>query len=119
MTAAPQPSDSLRFSMLQLLQAVVEKGASDLHLTAGTAPLLRIAHTRSKPAIIAFIHSNVIIRIASDVGGRNAEAELDQRHDPGRRLGRIDGDHAQFIIAGNGSTQFRRRRAVIPDHSPT
>ncbi len=32
----------LRFNMLQLLQAVVEKGASDLHLTTGTAPLLRI-----------------------------------------------------------------------------
>ncbi len=28
--------------MLQLLQAVVEKNASDLHLTVGTAPLLRI-----------------------------------------------------------------------------
>ncbi len=34
--------ENLRFSILQLLQAVVEKGASDLHLTAGTAPLLRI-----------------------------------------------------------------------------
>jgi twitching motility protein PilT len=32
----------LRFNMLQLLQAVVEKGASDLHLTTGTAPQLRI-----------------------------------------------------------------------------
>jgi len=44
MASPPQQSSSetLRFSMLQLLQAVVEKGASDLHLTAGTAPLLRI-----------------------------------------------------------------------------
>src|SRR5687767_4801079 len=41
-----QPTGSsgepLKFSMMQLLQAVVEKGASDLHLTSGTAPLLRI-----------------------------------------------------------------------------
>ncbi len=35
-------NENLRFSILQLLQAVVEKGASDLHLTTGTAPLLRI-----------------------------------------------------------------------------
>lgn len=42
MTAVPSNPESLRFSMLQLLQAVVEKGASDLHLTTGTAPLLRI-----------------------------------------------------------------------------
>ncbi len=39
--AAAQP-ENLKFSILQLLQAVAEKGASDLHLTAGTAPLLRI-----------------------------------------------------------------------------
>jgi twitching motility protein PilT len=39
---APAPRDSLRFSLLQLLQAVVDKGASDLHLTMGLAPLLRI-----------------------------------------------------------------------------
>jgi len=37
-----QQSEELRFSMMQLLQAVVEKSASDLHLTVGTAPLLRI-----------------------------------------------------------------------------
>jgi twitching motility protein PilT len=37
-----QGTEELRFSMLQLLQAVVEKNASDLHLTVGTAPLLRI-----------------------------------------------------------------------------
>ncbi|MFO0548263.1 MAG: type IV pilus twitching motility protein PilT [Polyangiaceae bacterium] len=42
MATQSQPGESLRFSMLQLLQAVVEKGASDLHLTTGTAPLLRI-----------------------------------------------------------------------------
>ncbi len=42
MTAQAAPATELRFSMLQLLQAVVEKGASDLHLTTGTAPLLRI-----------------------------------------------------------------------------
>ncbi len=41
-TAAQPGHDALRFSMLQLLQAVVEKNASDLHLTSGTAPLLRI-----------------------------------------------------------------------------
>jgi twitching motility protein PilT len=35
-------STELRFTMLQLLQAVVEKSASDLHLTTGTAPQLRI-----------------------------------------------------------------------------
>jgi twitching motility protein PilT len=42
--AAPNQAaqEGLRFTMLQLLQAVVEKGASDLHLTTGTAPLLRI-----------------------------------------------------------------------------
>jgi twitching motility protein PilT len=36
------PAESLKFTMGQLLQAVVEKNASDLHLTTGTAPLLRI-----------------------------------------------------------------------------
>ena len=30
------------FSLQQLLKVMVEKGASDLHITAGSAPLLRI-----------------------------------------------------------------------------
>src|SRR5262245_41896344 len=34
--------EGLKFSLQQLLRAMVEKGASDLHITCGTAPQLRI-----------------------------------------------------------------------------
>jgi twitching motility protein PilT len=40
--AAPEP---LRYNLQQLLRAMVEKGASDMHITAGSAPLLRIDGT--------------------------------------------------------------------------
>jgi twitching motility protein PilT len=39
---APEP---LRYNLQQLLRAMVEKGASDMHITAGSAPLLRIDGT--------------------------------------------------------------------------
>jgi twitching motility protein PilT len=35
-------SEPLRFSLQQLLKAMVDKGASDLHITTGSPPLLRI-----------------------------------------------------------------------------
>lgn len=37
----PNPAD-LKVNLHQLLKAMVEKGASDMHITVGTAPLLRI-----------------------------------------------------------------------------
>src|SRR5258706_8288624 len=38
----PQQADGLKYNLQQLLRAMVEKGASDMHLTAGSAPVLRI-----------------------------------------------------------------------------
>jgi twitching motility protein PilT len=38
-TAAPEP---LKYNLQQLLRAMVEKGASDMHITAGSPPVLRI-----------------------------------------------------------------------------
>jgi twitching motility protein PilT len=37
-----QGTEGLKFSLQQLLRAMVEKGASDMHITTGTPPLLRI-----------------------------------------------------------------------------
>src|SRR4051794_32429814 len=37
-----QPAEGLKFTLQQLLRAMVEKGASDMHITTGQAPLLRI-----------------------------------------------------------------------------
>ncbi|EYF07354.1 Twitching motility protein PilT [Chondromyces apiculatus DSM 436] len=43
MTTTAQPSpDGLRYTLQQLLRAMVDKGASDMHITSGTPPLLRI-----------------------------------------------------------------------------
>jgi twitching motility protein PilT len=39
--AAPQP-EPLKYNLQQLLRAMVEKGASDMHITAGSPPVLRI-----------------------------------------------------------------------------
>jgi twitching motility protein PilT len=36
------PGEGLRYSLQQLLRAMVDKGASDLHITAGSPPLMRI-----------------------------------------------------------------------------
>ncbi|AKT41694.1 type IV pilus twitching motility protein PilT [Chondromyces crocatus] len=41
-TTTQQPQDGLRYSLQQLLRAMVDKGASDMHITSGTPPLLRI-----------------------------------------------------------------------------
>jgi len=41
-TTIPQQGDGLRYTLQQLLRAMVEKGASDMHITSGTPPLLRI-----------------------------------------------------------------------------
>jgi len=41
-TTMPQPPDGLRYTLQQLLRAMVDKGASDMHITSGTPPLLRI-----------------------------------------------------------------------------
>ncbi|HSO00704.1 MAG TPA: type IV pilus twitching motility protein PilT [Candidatus Nanopelagicales bacterium] len=41
MTQQPPP-DGLRYTLQQLLRAMVDKGASDMHITSGTPPLLRI-----------------------------------------------------------------------------
>ena len=41
-TDAPAASQRAGFSLQQLLKVMVEKGASDLHISAGQAPLLRI-----------------------------------------------------------------------------
>ncbi|MFO7181494.1 MAG: type IV pilus twitching motility protein PilT [Pseudomonadota bacterium] len=38
----PQSPDSLKVSLHQLLRAMIEKGASDMHITSGSPPLLRI-----------------------------------------------------------------------------
>ncbi len=37
-----QPGEQLKVTLHQLLKTMVEKGASDLHITTGTSPLLRI-----------------------------------------------------------------------------
>jgi twitching motility protein PilT len=37
-----QTSDALKYNLQQLLRAMVEKGASDMHITAGSPPVLRI-----------------------------------------------------------------------------
>ncbi|WP_437668661.1 type IV pilus twitching motility protein PilT [Sorangium sp. So ce131] len=39
------PQEGLRYTLQQLLRAMVEKGASDMHITSGTPPLLRIDGT--------------------------------------------------------------------------
>src|SRR4051794_1754708 len=36
------PPEGLRVSLQQLLKAMIEKGASDMHITTGAAPLLRV-----------------------------------------------------------------------------
>src|SRR3954469_1740364 len=38
----PQQAEGLKYNLQQLLRAMVEKGASDMHITAGSAPVLRI-----------------------------------------------------------------------------
>jgi twitching motility protein PilT len=38
----PQQGEGLKYSLQNLLRAMVEKGASDLHITTGSPPLLRI-----------------------------------------------------------------------------
>jgi twitching motility protein PilT len=42
MSMSAQGTEGLKFSLSQLLRAMVEKGASDMHITTGTPPLLRI-----------------------------------------------------------------------------
>jgi twitching motility protein PilT len=37
-----QPAEGLRVNLHQLLKAMIEKGASDMHITTGSPPLLRI-----------------------------------------------------------------------------
>ena len=37
--------EGLRYTLQQLLRAMVEKGASDMHITSGPPPLLRIDGT--------------------------------------------------------------------------
>src|SRR6516225_8531924 len=37
-----QPGAELKVNLHQLLKAMIEKGASDMHITTGTPPLLRI-----------------------------------------------------------------------------
>lgn len=39
---APTAEGGLRYNLQQLLRAMVEKGASDMHITAGSPPVLRI-----------------------------------------------------------------------------
>ena len=39
---APQAPEPLKYNLQQLLRAMVEKGASDMHITAGSPPVLRI-----------------------------------------------------------------------------
>jgi twitching motility protein PilT len=41
-TTAPGQQEGLKFTLQQLLRAMVEKGASDMHITTGSPPLLRI-----------------------------------------------------------------------------
>ncbi|MBK8256209.1 MAG: type IV pilus twitching motility protein PilT [Polyangiaceae bacterium] len=41
----PQQGESLKYTLQNLLRAMVEKGASDLHITTGSPPLLRIDGT--------------------------------------------------------------------------
>ena len=40
--AAPPQPEPLKYNLQQLLRAMVEKGASDMHITAGSPPVLRI-----------------------------------------------------------------------------
>jgi twitching motility protein PilT len=40
--AQAQPAEGLKYNLQQLLRAMVEKGASDMHITAGSPPVLRI-----------------------------------------------------------------------------
>src|SRR5882672_499026 len=40
--AQPQQAEGLKYNLQQLLRAMVEKGASDMHISAGSPPLLRI-----------------------------------------------------------------------------
>src|SRR6202158_4988019 len=40
--AGPQQPEGLKFTLQQLLRAMIEKGASDMHITTGSPPLLRI-----------------------------------------------------------------------------
>jgi twitching motility protein PilT len=40
--APQQPAEGLKYNLQQLLRAMVEKGASDMHITAGSPPVLRI-----------------------------------------------------------------------------
>ena len=39
---APPQGEGLKYNLQQLLRAMVEKGASDMHITAGSPPVLRI-----------------------------------------------------------------------------
>ena len=40
--AAPAPTSAQQFNLRNLLQEVIDRGASDLHITAGVRPKLRI-----------------------------------------------------------------------------
>ena len=42
---APAAGEGLKYNLQQLLRAMVEKGASDMHISAGSPPLLRIDGT--------------------------------------------------------------------------
>ncbi len=44
-TDVQPPAEGLRYTLQQLLRAMVEKGASDMHITSGSPPLLRIDGT--------------------------------------------------------------------------
>ena len=37
-----QQPEGLKYNLQQLLRAMVEKGASDMHITAGSPPVLRV-----------------------------------------------------------------------------
>ena len=38
---AGAPAEGLKYNLQQLLRAMVDKGASDMHITSGSPPLLR------------------------------------------------------------------------------
>lgn len=82
--------------MNDLLQLVVDEGASDLHLTVGAAPVLRL-HGRLHPLDAEPLTSSDTERLMRSITGETAMAEVDALG--GTDFGFSFGDQARFRVS--------------------
>ena len=75
----PAPPEGIKVNLHQLLKAMIEKGASDLHITTGTPPQLRIDAVNAQgetPLMIAAFNKQYealeyLCKKGADVNARN------------------------------------------------